>query len=77
VSPGVLCALGDATTRNADRDGTIAFQAHISNQRRGDHRDFGTTWNAQVRAELKADGVPDAEVETAFEIDVRYERSGV
>ena len=71
VSPGVLCALGDATTRmrtetarsfsrlaiTTDADELIAILKEMA---------------AQTRAELRSDGLADSTIESEFEIDVRY-----
>ncbi len=71
VSPGVLCALGDATTRmrtetarsfsrlatTTDADELIAILDEMA---------------AQTHSELRSDGVPAAQIESAFEVDVRY-----
>jgi len=69
VSPGVLCALGDATTRmrtarsfsrlaiTTDADELIAILKEMA---------------AHTRAELRSDGLADSTIESEFEIDVRY-----
>ncbi|WP_340588941.1 hydantoinase/oxoprolinase family protein [Erythrobacter alti] len=71
VSPGVLCALGDATTRMrtetarsfsrlataTDVDELIALLDEMA---------------SQTRAELEADGIPADSISSEFEIDVRY-----
>lgn len=71
VSPGVLCALGDATTRmrtetarslSKPRSETSAAEIGGLLQEMAD----------QTRRELHADGVDDAEITTSFEVDVRY-----
>lgn len=71
VSPGVLCALGDATTRM--RTETARSLSKRTCDTSADEliallRDMET----QVRAELMADGVAEAEIETSFEVDIRY-----
>ncbi|WP_304165526.1 hydantoinase/oxoprolinase family protein [Phenylobacterium aquaticum] len=71
VSPGVLCALGDATTRM--RTETARSLSKRTSDTSADEliallRDMET----QVRAELMADGVAEAEIETSFEVDIRY-----
>ena len=71
VSPGVLCALGDATTRMrtetarslSTRKSETSAEAVMTVLEEMDH---------QVRDELIADGIPAAEIETSFEVDVRY-----
>ena len=71
VSPGVLCALGDATTRMRTE------AARSLSKRRSDTSidevvGLLREMEAQVRGELVADGIPAAEIETSFEVDVRY-----
>ena len=71
VSPGVLCALGDATTR-------MRTETARSLSKRLSETDLAAVlallreMDAQVRAQLVADGVAADEIETGFEIDVRY-----
>ena len=71
VSPGVLCALGDATTRMRTETARS-----LSKRRSETSRDqivaMLNEMDAQVRAELVADGIPAGEIETSFEIDLRY-----
>ncbi len=71
VSPGVLCALGDATTRmrteTARSYSKLAAQTSID-----DLIAILTEMEAQIRAELRDDGIADDVIETEFEIDVRY-----
>jgi N-methylhydantoinase A len=71
VSPGVLCALGDATTRM--RTETARSFSRLATTTKADEligilKDMET----QIRGELKSDGVADSAIETEFEIDVRY-----
>lgn len=72
VSPGVLCALGDATTR-------MRTETARSFSRRFDETDEAEvialleSMAAQTRDELKAEGIKDADITSLFEIDVRYE----
>ena len=71
VSPGVLCALGDATTRM--RTETARSWSRLA--RDTSPADLVAVLDemaTQVRGELLSDGVPEAEIETAFEVDVRY-----
>ena len=71
VSPGVLCALGDATTRM--RTETARSLSRLASQTQADELiAMLDEMAAQTRAELRSDGVPDSEIETAFEVDVRY-----
>ena len=71
VSPGVLCALGDATTRmrtetarSFSRLATLTDEAELIV--------ILDQMAAQTRAELVGDGLTDADITTIFEIDVRY-----
>ena len=71
VSPGVLCALGDATTRM--RTETARSFSRLAAQT--DAEDLIAILDdmaAQTRAELIADGVPAQDVSSLFEVDVRY-----
>jgi N-methylhydantoinase A len=71
VSPGVLCALGDATTQMRTETAR-SFSRLASQTQAQDLIDILEDMAHQTRAELLADGVPDAEITTAFEVDVRY-----
>jgi len=71
VSPGLLCALGDATTR-------MRTETARSLSKRLSETDLGAVlallrqMDLTVRAQLVEDGVAADEIETGFEIDVRY-----
>jgi N-methylhydantoinase A len=71
VSPGVLCALGDATTRMRTETAR-SFSRLASTTSAGELAGILKDMAAQTRAELRSDGVPEAQIESAFEIDVRY-----
>jgi N-methylhydantoinase A len=71
VSPGVLCALGDATTRMRTETAR-SLSKRRSETSLEDILALLQDMETQVRAELMADGVAEGEIETAFEIDVRY-----
>jgi N-methylhydantoinase A len=71
VSPGVLCALGDATTRMRTETAR-SLSKRLSETSLDEVLGLLKEMEAQVRADLIADGIPAAAVETAFEIDVRY-----
>ncbi len=71
VSPGVLCALGDATTpmraetaRSLSKRRSQTSETEIARLLR--------EMAAQISGELQADGVDPADITTSFEIDVRY-----
>lgn len=71
VSPGVLCALGDATTRM--RTETARSWSRLANDTKPE--DLVAVLDemaTQVKGELLSDGVPEDEITTAFEVDVRY-----
>ncbi|NML94248.1 hydantoinase/oxoprolinase family protein [Novosphingobium olei] len=71
VSPGVLCALGDATTRM--RTETARSWSRLARDTKAE--DLVAVLDemaTQVKGELLSDGVPEAEITTAFEVDVRY-----
>jgi N-methylhydantoinase A len=71
VSPGVLCALGDATTRMRTETAR-SLSKRLSETGVEEVLGLLAEMEAQVRADLIADGVSAAVIETAFEIDVRY-----
>jgi len=71
VSPGVLCALGDATTRM--RTETARSFSRLAKQTEASELiSILAEMAAQTRGELLADGVPEDEITTEFEVDVRY-----
>jgi N-methylhydantoinase A len=71
VSPGVLCALGDATTRM--RTETARSFSRLASTTKADELiAILKEMETQIRGELKSDGVADTAIETEFEIDVRY-----
>ncbi len=71
VSPGVLCALGDATTRM--RTETARSFSRLANTTTAEELNAVLSeMEQQTRAELLSDGVPAALIESEFEIDVRY-----
>ncbi|MGF7150411.1 N-methylhydantoinase A [Sphingomonas zeicaulis] len=72
VSPGVLCALGDATTRMRSETAR-SFSRRFSETDEAEVRTILDEMATQTRDALKADGVPEAEITSLFEIDVRYE----
>jgi N-methylhydantoinase A len=71
VSPGVLCALGDATTRMRTETAR-SFSRLASATKAEDLIAVLDEMAAQTRAELLSDGVPEAEIVSEFEVDVRY-----
>jgi len=71
VSPGVLCALGDATTRMR-AETARSFSRLVSRSSDADVLAVLQTMQAQVQDALVRDGVPLADVEIRFEADLRY-----
>jgi N-methylhydantoinase A len=71
VSPGVLCALGDATTRMRTETAR-SLSKRRSQTSLEDILALLAEMETQVRTDLAADGVPASQIETTFEIDVRY-----
>lgn len=71
VSPGVLCALGDATTRMRTETAR-SFSRLATNTKAEDLITILDDMARQTRAELLADGVPESEIVSEFEVDVRY-----
>jgi N-methylhydantoinase A len=72
VSPGVLCALGDATTRMRTETAR-SFAKRFSDTGEAEVRAILEEMAAQTRAELVAEGINDGDITSLFEIDVRYE----
>ncbi len=71
VSPGVLCALGDATTRMRTETAR-SFAQLASATSLGDLAGVLDEMERQTYDELKAEGIPEADITVTFEIDVRY-----
>jgi N-methylhydantoinase A len=71
VSPGVLCALGDATTRMRTETAR-SFSRLASTTKAEELIAILDEMAAQTHAELLSDGVPADQISSAFEVDVRY-----
>lgn len=71
VSPGVLCALGDATTRMRTETAR-SFSRLAKDTSVADLIAVLDEMANQTRGELLADGVPADQITTQFEVDVRY-----
>jgi N-methylhydantoinase A len=71
VSPGVLCALGDATTRMRTE---LARSLSKRLSQTSDDEVIATlkAMALQTRVDLIANGVPESDIVDQFEIDVRY-----
>ena len=71
VSPGVLCALGDATTRM--RTETARSFSRLASQTKAEELiAILDEMAAQTRSELVSDGIAENEIASEFEVDVRY-----
>lgn len=71
VSPGVLCALGDATTRM--RTETARSFSTLASRTSADTLvETLSEMEQQIRTELEAEGVAADEISTTFEVDIRY-----
>ncbi|MGB3721712.1 MAG: hydantoinase/oxoprolinase family protein [Pacificimonas sp.] len=70
-SPGVLCAYGDATTR-LRVDAQRSFNRLVPETSDADVSAVMKEIAAEVRAELEAEGVPAADQNVSFELDMRY-----
>jgi N-methylhydantoinase A len=71
VSPGVLCALGDATTRMRN-DTARSLSKRISQTSEAEILAILEEMGEQTRAALTADGVAEAEIGMLYEVDIRY-----
>jgi N-methylhydantoinase A len=72
VSPGVLCALGDATTRMRTETAR-SYSRRINETDEADVLAQLEDMARQTRAELTAEGIAEADITSLFELDVRYE----
>ena len=72
VSPGVLCALGDATTRMRTETAR-SFSRRFAETDEAEVQTLLDEMAAQTRAELVAEGIAEADITSLFELDVRYE----
>ncbi len=72
VSPGVLCALGDATTRMRTETAR-SFSRRFNDTNKEEVQAILDDMSVQPRAELMAEGIAEADITSQFEIDVRYE----
>jgi N-methylhydantoinase A len=71
VSPGVLCALGDATTRMRTETAR-SFSQLASQTTLQELRAILDEMAAQTRSELESEGIAPEDITITFEIDVRY-----
>jgi N-methylhydantoinase A len=71
VSPGVLSALGDATTRMRTETAR-SFCKRVLDTDEADILAVLVEMDEQTRSDLRSDGIADAEITSTFEVDVRY-----
>jgi len=71
VSPGVLCALGDATTRMRTETAR-SFSKLAKDTSVADLKAVLKEMSEQTRSELLADGIPEDQLTSEFEVDIRY-----
>ncbi|MEM9085926.1 MAG: hydantoinase/oxoprolinase family protein [Pseudomonadota bacterium] len=71
VSPGVLCALGDATTQMRTETAR-SFSKLAKDTEVADLVAVLREMADQTRGELLADGVDEADITVEFEVDIRY-----
>lgn len=71
VSPGVLCALGDATTRMRTETAR-SFSRLAQDTDVAELIGLLDEMASQTRAELTEDGIPEDTITSEFEVDVRY-----
>lgn len=74
--PGVLCAWGDATTRLREESGRTVIRRFEDSSDAEVAALLGEL-ASQVRAALRAEGVPDDEQELGYQLDVRYQGQGL
>ena len=72
MSPGVLCALGDATTRTRTETAR-SFSRLARETDEGQLHAILDEMATQTRGELASDGIADGDITSLFEIDLRYE----
>lgn len=72
VSPGVLCALGDATTRMRT-ESARSFAKLARDTTESELIDLLDEMARQTHEELRGEGVAEADITSLFEIDVRYQ----
>lgn len=70
-SPGVLCAYGDATTRQRVET-QRSFNEMVQNTTNDELTAYLDSLGAQVKQELEAEGVAPGDIELLYEIDIRY-----
>ncbi|MEH6791087.1 hydantoinase/oxoprolinase family protein [Parasphingorhabdus sp.] len=70
-SPGVLCAYGDATTRQRVET-QRSFNEMVQNTSDSELTSYLDSLGAQVKQELEIEGVAPGDIELLYEIDIRY-----
>ena len=75
VSPGVLCALGDATTRMRSET-SRSFSRRVNATDEASVTELLEEMAMLTRDEVVAEGVAEEDVTNLFELDIRYEGQG-
>jgi N-methylhydantoinase A len=70
-SPGVLCAVGDATTK-ARAEASRSHSKRRSDTSSEEISEILIEMGSQVRSELRNDGVDDEDITVTFQADLRY-----
>lgn len=71
-SPGVLCAYGDATTRQRVETTQRSFNELVQNSSDKELTVYLEGLGAEVKKELEAEDVASEDIELLYEIDMRY-----
>jgi len=74
--PGVLCAYGDATTRLRN-EASQTYVTRVAETSDAELSAMLRDLHAQAAKEITAEGVPEAEQETLYQIDIRYKGQGM
>ncbi len=75
-APGVLCAYGDATTRLRD-EASRTFIRRVADTSDAEVRGLLEELTNTARASLNAEGVPEAQHQVNFQLDLRYRGQGM
>ncbi len=74
--PGVLCAYGDATTRLRN-EASQTYVTPVADTSDAQMQKMLSDLAAQAARTLTAEGVPESEQETLYQVDIRYKGQGM
>jgi N-methylhydantoinase A len=74
--PGVLCALGDATTAVRD-ERSRTYVRRFADTQAAELADILTTLGQDAARSLESEGIPASELTTSYEVDLRYHGQGL